>query len=91
MSETVSMKFKRCYDYGELTGRKPKIEDFIGENAIFKGEWDIVKNGYDYTVLENESCLIWFWNSGKIEVFGKTIERIEDLPIEIEFKDEICG
>ena len=82
MSETVSMKFKRCFDYAELTGRKPNIEDFIGENAIFKGDWE---------------CLGFHGDVAWIQLTDRSInihldyDRIEDFPREIEFKDEICG
>ena len=103
MSETVSIKFKRCFDYAELTGRKPNIEDFIGENAIFKGEWEVVwhSNAPHPRIYSSEyRTAIDFEESGvslvRTDELGFVIQRgridrIEELPIEIEFKDEICG
>jgi hypothetical protein len=59
------------------------------DRVIFKGDWEVVKLGSDYIILANEKDSISFWYSGKVQVFGKSITRIEDLPREIEFKDGV--
>ena len=145
MSETFHMKLKRCYDYAELTGRKPKLGDFVPcdldgnvleepserdirarydcsfysymwqapfeeakmqykaakSRVIFKGEWEVVwhsKAPHPRIYSSEYRTAIDFEESGvslvRIDKSGFVIQRgriyrIEDLPPQIEFKDEI--
>lgn len=81
--------------YANLTNRKPNLEDFIGKNAIFKGDWEVVDLIGGYIELENKkfNCKVRFDSYGDIVVisdntYPSVCNRIEDLPLEIEFNEE---
>jgi hypothetical protein len=94
----IDSAFTECYKYAELTNRKPKFEDFIGENAIFKGEWEIFYqedefiqlrcNGvsWDVIIRNDDAVSVIRWKT-KTKYDEVKVSQIEELPREIEFKE----
>jgi len=87
--------FRLALSHANLTNRAPKLGDFIGKYAIFKGDWEydgeLGVDGRGYEVVKYGEIAVWFHNYKKVGVYihNRKITRIEDLPREIEFKEEV--
>ena len=85
--------FRLALSHAKLTNKAPKLGDFIGKDAIFKGDWEVefIEGDFIYLKEVNRISINYdkanevFW----IEGIHYKITRIEDLPREIEFKEEV--
>jgi hypothetical protein len=87
----VKKFFKDVIKYAKLTNRQPSLGDFVGENAIFKGDWEVFHdNEWSCLIKKDEIILNWTKEKNYLsDNLGNKINSIEDLPLEIEFKEGV--
>jgi hypothetical protein len=76
------------YDGYKYHSRNHKYKKALNR-VIFSGDWEVTKLGNSTWVQFDEWLEFLFSIDGECTFYGKPINRIEDLPLEIEFKDGV--